>query len=298
MAGKPPYFPFYVNDFAADGKVEAMTTEEVGAYILLLCKAWMEEPPGTIPNDDTVLARWARLTVPRWMRIRKAVLAPFSKGDDGRLWQKRMMAEYGKFLKVSHSRQEVARAGWEKRKRDAIAMQLQCKQDAAPHPDASGLQMQNAYGAFDSDSDALVLGDRGAGEGAAKQFDLTAEGLAQEWCFYLTRRKAGAPRDSPIDVAVEMAELLRLGIRPEAIRNAITADNRDRSEPLWTFRDRLKAQAGMDPKKPPKRTEKEYLEERTKLWKEQKERLERHPAVPEVNSLADNFNAEGKGKAK
>ena len=42
----PPYFPFYPDDFASDGKVEAMTTEEVGAYTLLLCKAWREDPPG------------------------------------------------------------------------------------------------------------------------------------------------------------------------------------------------------------------------------------------------------------
>ena len=62
----PPYFPFYPDDFACDGKVEAMTTEEVGAYTLLLCKAWREDPPGSIPDDDRVRARWTRLTPDRW----------------------------------------------------------------------------------------------------------------------------------------------------------------------------------------------------------------------------------------
>jgi uncharacterized protein YdaU (DUF1376 family) len=78
----PPYFPFYPDDFACDGKVEAMTTEEIGAYTLLLCKAWCEDPPGSIPDDDRVLARWTRLAPDRWKECRTGVLAAFTLGTD------------------------------------------------------------------------------------------------------------------------------------------------------------------------------------------------------------------------
>ena len=74
----PPAFLFYPEDFSSDSKVEAMTTEEVGAYTLLLCKSWRESPPGSIPDDDVVLARWARLASDRWTVCRAAVLAAFS----------------------------------------------------------------------------------------------------------------------------------------------------------------------------------------------------------------------------
>jgi uncharacterized protein YdaU (DUF1376 family) len=45
-----PAFMFYPDDFTSDGKVEAMTTEEVGAYLLLLCKAWREKPRQPFPT--------------------------------------------------------------------------------------------------------------------------------------------------------------------------------------------------------------------------------------------------------
>lgn len=108
---KPPAFQFYVNDFASDGVVEAMTTEGVGAYILLLCKAWREEPPGSLPNDDTVLARWARLAPDHWAEVKQAVLRAFMARDDNRLHQKRMQKEYRKLLESRANRKRSGKAG-------------------------------------------------------------------------------------------------------------------------------------------------------------------------------------------
>lgn len=48
---KPIWFPFYPNDFLASGTVKLMTTEEIGAYILLLCYEW-QDPKCTLPSDD------------------------------------------------------------------------------------------------------------------------------------------------------------------------------------------------------------------------------------------------------
>lgn len=91
-----PAFLFYVDDFSSDGKVEAMTTEAVGAYTLLLCKAWRESPVGSIPNNDQVLARWSRLSLDQWAACRPLVLAAFTLGTDDRWHQKRMRNEYAR----------------------------------------------------------------------------------------------------------------------------------------------------------------------------------------------------------
>lgn len=106
--GHPPAFLFYPDDFSSDGKVEAMSTEQVGAYILLLCKSWREKPPGSLPSDDSLLAKWARVSLDRWSKIRSGVLAPYTFGTDSRWHQKRQRAEYDKLMS---RRRECARAG-------------------------------------------------------------------------------------------------------------------------------------------------------------------------------------------
>ena len=71
---KLPWFQFYPDDFAGDGKVEAMSTIGVGAYILLLCKAWREDPIASVPADDSILARWSRLTPDEWQSHKTEIL--------------------------------------------------------------------------------------------------------------------------------------------------------------------------------------------------------------------------------
>lgn len=57
---KPFWFPLYANDFLASRKVALLTTEEIGAYILLLCHAW-QDPQCSLPDDDEALAKLGRI---------------------------------------------------------------------------------------------------------------------------------------------------------------------------------------------------------------------------------------------
>lgn len=109
------FFPFYPDDFLLDELVERMTTEEVGAYWLLLCRAWKQSPAGSLPADDDVLAHWARLTPDRWAAVRPAVLAPFRRQSDGRFYQPRMVLEHRKSISIQRSRKNGGKAGAEKR---------------------------------------------------------------------------------------------------------------------------------------------------------------------------------------
>ncbi len=105
----PPAFLMYVDDFASDGVVEAMTTEQVGAYTLLLLKAWKEEPPGSIPDNDHVLARWCRLSLDAWTGLKAGVLAAFRFSErDKRYHQKRMQKEWAKLQFAKSKRKESA----------------------------------------------------------------------------------------------------------------------------------------------------------------------------------------------
>ena len=63
--------------------------------------------------------------------------------------------------------------------------------------------------------------------------------LADEWCFLLTRRRLGSPRDLPSDMAGEFRELIRLGQKPDVILASIRDQQRDRGEHFWQFRDRI-----------------------------------------------------------
>jgi uncharacterized protein YdaU (DUF1376 family) len=107
----PPYFAFYPADFANDINVEAMSTLQVGAYLLLLCKAWQADPPASLPSDDVVLARLSRVELAVWLEIKAGVLALFRPGTDGRLHNKRLRQEYDKALQLIRTRRRVAGAG-------------------------------------------------------------------------------------------------------------------------------------------------------------------------------------------
>lgn len=147
--GHPPAFLFYPDDFSSDGKVEAMTTEEVGAYMLLLCKSWRESPPGSIPSDDVVLARWARLTADRWTVCRTAVLAAFTFGPDSRWHQKRLRREYDKLKASRKEKQRAANIRW-KKELDARALHAQCLPSSSPFPISNKRAEEEAAAAFTS----------------------------------------------------------------------------------------------------------------------------------------------------
>jgi uncharacterized protein YdaU (DUF1376 family) len=253
MPDKPPYFPLYVNDLTADGKVEVMTTEEFGAYIFLLCKAWKEEPCGSIPDDDATLARWAKLSRARWRKARPKVLACFVKMADGRWHQKRMSAEYQKFLRVSRQRAKAASTRWTKAgsesggvaDSDAIALQMQCGA-----LDANGVQPSDSDSKYASGSASHQgKGVGGVGEGVPPAGektspDLNPLALANAWCFYLTRKFRGYPADKLEDAAACIAEIVRLGADPATLLREIESPGRNRNETLRDFEFRMGKRGG------------------------------------------------------
>lgn len=107
---KCPWFKFFPTDFLGDKDVAIMSVEEIGAYCLLLFYSWQEDPRGSLPDNDAVLARMARMNGDQWERSRCNVLAPFRPSDThaDRIVQPRMVDEA---LSAESRRQSLSDAG-------------------------------------------------------------------------------------------------------------------------------------------------------------------------------------------
>ena len=106
--------PFYPADYLADTR--RLTTEQHGAYLLLLMDSWSS---GALPDDDAVLARVAGLDAESWARTRP-VLAGYFEITDGKWVHARIEREREHaqaYAQASSSRgKKAAAARWSKKK--------------------------------------------------------------------------------------------------------------------------------------------------------------------------------------
>lgn len=75
----PPYMTWYPADYLRDTR--HLTTEQHGAYRLLIDECWMRE--GLIPDDDRLLARLAGFSPAKWDRHKSCVMAFFTWTPEG-----------------------------------------------------------------------------------------------------------------------------------------------------------------------------------------------------------------------
>ncbi len=101
-----PFMQLYVGDYLGD--TQHFTTEQHGAYLLILMTMW--RAGGELPDDDAKLARIARLSTARWVKI-KAEIVELLDVADGKVTQKRLRAELEKAREKSQKRSEAGRAG-------------------------------------------------------------------------------------------------------------------------------------------------------------------------------------------
>ena len=134
MSKSDAWMPFYVGDYlSATGR---LTTEQHGAYLLILLDYWKNGPP---PNDDGVLAALARLSPLAWKKAKPALLA-FFEVKDGLLIQKRVEKERGKAAEISAERSEAGKAGAAKRWRNGKQKDGKVIANAIDLPLANGQQ--------------------------------------------------------------------------------------------------------------------------------------------------------------
>ena len=96
------FMTFYPGDYLRD--TGHLSTEEHGAYLLLLLHAWTQG--GVLPVDDELLRRITRLPPKAWAKCRAIVMAFFTLRADG-YHQKRMDKELEKARAMVAKRREA-----------------------------------------------------------------------------------------------------------------------------------------------------------------------------------------------
>lgn len=103
-----PYLPFWTSDYLADTR--HLSQAEHGAYMLLIMTCWQTNDC-SLPDDDKMLARFAGCDLRTWKRQRETVLEGFfTRRDDGRWIQKRLLKERKHVEHVSKIRSDAAKA--------------------------------------------------------------------------------------------------------------------------------------------------------------------------------------------
>jgi uncharacterized protein YdaU (DUF1376 family) len=101
-----PFMQLYVSDFAGD--TLTLTTEHIGAYLLLLIALWNAD--GQLDDDEEILAVTARLPIERW-RVIWSRLSKFFEVGDGVVTHHRLTKELQRFARKSAARAEAGSRG-------------------------------------------------------------------------------------------------------------------------------------------------------------------------------------------
>ena len=133
-----PYMPLWVDDYQRDTR--HLTTEEHGAYLLLLMAAWAS-PTNSLPDDDDMLARVAGVSLARWRKMKAIVMAFWSLDGRSKRWaQKRLKKERRLAVDRKAKASNAAASRWkDEKKGDAQAMLGQC------HPSITIKEKPNGF---------------------------------------------------------------------------------------------------------------------------------------------------------
>lgn len=113
------WMPLYIGDYLAD--TSRLTTEQHGAYLLLLMDYWRS---GRLPDNDQVLAQIAKLSPDAWSNAR-AMLEQFFSIEEGYWVHGRVEKELAQSLEnkaKNHQRAvQAAEKRWGKQQKDATS---------------------------------------------------------------------------------------------------------------------------------------------------------------------------------
>ena len=107
MTRKSPAFQFYPQDYISDINTTAMTAEQEGHYLRLLCFCWIE---GSVPSDLDELLLLLKPVNGETMAVLSRVIGCF-KEDDGRLYHKRLQMEKEKQRNYKKDKSEAGKKG-------------------------------------------------------------------------------------------------------------------------------------------------------------------------------------------
>lgn len=139
-----PVFPLFVDQFIGD--TTGLTNAEVGSYILLMLAAWRSK--GQLPDDDTRLARMARVTRAKWRASMRAALEPYWEVKGGTWTNKKLTETRQKRINFVNSRSPGGRANARKTKKpdpacEDLELELEQVDSSLSVPDRESQSLTN-----------------------------------------------------------------------------------------------------------------------------------------------------------
>lgn len=229
-----PAFPLWTDAYLGD--TTHLTTIEHGAYLLLLMTAWRSKD-GMLPNDDKLLARYAKLNLQQWKRIRP-ILEPFFGVSLNGWCQGRLTDELVAVRQHSKKQSKKAKARWLKNNDsdNAVALPQESPEEngrshgnASPTPtpntplkdkesfresmphtqDFSDLKMENEY--LEKATKAGVLGEAASRcweKWKLKRASAPPEQPLADWGIWVLNEFKPLAHGDPPDKPLEGRELL------------------------------------------------------------------------------------------
>ena len=123
---KPAGFVFEVKQWLGDHMVMSMSYAEQGMHMKLICIAWQETPPCTLPDDDALISQWLNIAEAAWVKIHKKKVMrawktlPNNVEGAGRWVLEGLQRSYIKQLQTSVARTAAANTRWQKEKDQKI----------------------------------------------------------------------------------------------------------------------------------------------------------------------------------
>jgi len=131
------WMPLLIDKYLGD--TTDLTTEQHGAYLLLLMAMWKKD--GALPNDDQRLASITRLSASRWRASKGVLMEFFRPTEDGSaITQKRLSAELQRSKAATDAKAEAGAKGAAKR------WQKEAAEDGEANGTANGTAIADASG--------------------------------------------------------------------------------------------------------------------------------------------------------
>jgi hypothetical protein len=123
---KPVGFQFDVKQWLGDNKLMAMSFSEKGMHLKLMCLAWQESPPCTLPDSDEQIAQWLGLATLSWTNVHKPKVMsawkqiPPDEPHAGRWMLEGLQRSYHHQVKVLAARSMASQTRWEREREQAL----------------------------------------------------------------------------------------------------------------------------------------------------------------------------------
>lgn len=154
LPSRRPWMAFYVADYLAD--TLHLSAAQHGAYLLLISHYWIH---GSLPPDEAMLQRIARLTPEEWTSCRDTLASFFKEGWRHSRVEREMADAQEKYEKRANAGRCGGKASGNSRRSNASAMLPENRSNAEPTTTTYSVAKATAAGSLETPSADTAIPD-------------------------------------------------------------------------------------------------------------------------------------------